>query len=185
MLKYSRMKTSKLTNYGRTNAATPIIIASVSFISVVIVGYLIYASLNTKTTNVATPQDYKTSTSKTDNTTYAILKPASVPSKLAECSATLSYDSNGNPSPIQCSNGALNIQAWNALAALEPTVMKLGYSPTQKQVQNGICLDGNAANQDSTAAISAPLETSVYQLSSLYYGWHFSINPTQLLTSGC
>lgn len=115
---------------------------------------------------------------------YAILKPATVPSKTIECELQLSYDSNGNPFPLQCSNGDLNVLAWNSLAALEPVVMKLGYSPSKAQVISAICTDGNVADLDSTPAISAPLETSVYQISALYYGWNFNINPSSILSNG-
>ncbi len=115
---------------------------------------------------------------------YAVLIPATVPPKIPECSEPLSYSSNGDPSPIQCSNGAINVNDWKAMAALEPTVMKLGYTPTGAQVVAAICLDGNAANQDSTPTISAPLETNAYAIASLYYGWTFGLNPVAILEHG-
>ena len=95
---------------------------------------------------------------------------------MAECNQSLSYASNGDPSPIECPNGELNVRAWNALAATEPTVMKLGYSPSKAQVISAICADANAANVDQSATVTAPIETTAYQIASLYYGWHFSIN---------
>ncbi len=179
------MRLIKITNHGRTPSIGPLIIASLSFIIVVIIGYFIYSSLNTYNSNVTQIQPATSNTKSKINTTYAILKPASVPSKVAECSASLTYSSDGNPSPLQCPNGDLNVLAWNSLSALEPQVMKLGYNPSQTQVENAICKDGNAAAVDSAPVILAPIETSIYQISSLYYGWHFSINPAQLLASGC
>ena len=159
----------------------------IMFFAIVGGGYIIYLESNLSktaaTTNNNSTAPTNTSTTST-NPAYSVLKPAIVPSKTAECSQTLTYSSDGNPSPIQCSNGDLNELAWNALAALEPIVMKLGYQPTTQQVISAICTDGNAANADSTPTIAAPIETSVYRIASLYYGWHFSINPQALLTRG-
>ena len=157
------------------------------FFAIVGGGYIIYLESNISKTATATSNNPTASTNNTvtnTNPSYSILKPAIVPSKTAECSQALTYSSDGNPSPIQCSNGDLNELAWNALAALEPIVMKLGYQPSTQQVISAICTDGNAANADSTPAIAAPIETSVYRIASLYYGWHFSINPQALLTRG-
>jgi hypothetical protein len=114
---------------------------------------------------------------------YKILKPANIPPKVAECKQSLIYASNGNLSPVKCSNGNLNILAWNAISAQEPKVMRLGYSPTQSQVQSAMCSDASAANIDSSVAISAPIEETAYYLSALYYGWNFSINPATVLSS--
>lgn len=145
-----------------------------------LVGYLIYSLFAGSSGVINAP-----ATGGPTTNAYAILKPATVPSKIAECSQPLTYQSNGNPSPVQCADGGLNILAWNALAALEPKVMGLGYTPSITQVKTDICIDGNAANQDSTTAISAPLEITAYQLAFLYYGWSFNINPGSLLTNGC
>lgn len=165
---------------------TPLIIATVTFLAVVAVGYYVFSKVNAKAVNTTgSSQQAKPATSINTNNLYAILKPATVPSKTAECSQPLSYNSNGDPSPITCNNGELNVLDWQAMAALEPKVMKLGYSPTVAQVEAAICLDGNAANADSNVYITGPLEANVYQISSLYYGWHFSINPINLLDNGC
>lgn len=152
------------------------------FFAVISAGYLIYLQISSSKPAPASASS--TAIASGSNTTYSVLKPATVPPKVAECSQTLSYDSNGDPSPIQCSNGDLNSLAWNAMAALEPKVMALGYAPTPQQVKTAVCTDGNAANADSTPAISAPIETTAYNLASLYYGWHFSLNPQVLLTRG-
>lgn len=153
----------------------------IAFFAAVFAVYIVYLQLKG---NSIAPTPTKPTTTYTRDTTYALLKPATVPPKISECSQTLSYDSNGNPSPLQCADGSLNVLAWNALAALEPKVMTLGYQPTVAQVKAAICTDGNDANADSSSIISAPLETSAYQLASLYYGWHFSISPEALLTNG-
>lgn len=165
-------------------AITPLLIAAVCFLVVVTVGYSVY-SRTAASSQASQSLQLKPSTNNTNQNNYSILKPATVPSKTAECSQTLSYASNGNPTPVQCSNGQLNILDWQAISALEPTVLKLGYSPTAVQVKAAICKDGNDANLDSSASISAPLEANAYQLASLYYGWHFNIDVISLLASGC
>ncbi len=170
----------KMDQSGLSTAALFILV--LAFFAVITAGYLIYLQLSSANSTPA--RTSSTASASSINTTYAILKPATVPPKIAECSQTLSYDSNGNPSPIQCANGDLNSLAWNAMAALEPKVMALGYNPTQQQVTTAICTDGNAANADSTPSISAPIENTAYNLASLYYGWHFSINAQALLTGG-
>lgn len=170
----------------RGAAVTPLIIASATFLVVVAIGYYVFSRVNAKAVNTAiNSQQTKITSNTSQNNPYAILKPATVPSKTAECSQQLSYNSNGDPRPITCSNGELNVLDWQAMAALEPKVMKLGYSPTAAQVEAAICLDGNAANADSNVYITGPLEANAYQISSLYYGWHFSINPIALLDNGC
>lgn len=169
-------------NY-RGSAST--LFAIIAFFSIVIlaIGYFVFLQFQSSALPVTAS---KTSASNSTTTnSFAILKPATLPPKIPECNAPLSYATNGNPSPIQCSNGALNIQAWNALAATEPTVMKLGYSPTQSQVESAICADANAANQFQSAAVTAPIETTAYKIASLYYGWHFSINAMAMINAGC
>ena len=104
---------------------------------------------------------------------YAILSPATVASKVAECSQPVNYNSSGVPAPLQCSNGDLNVTAWNALSAQEPKVMSLGYDPSVSALQSAFCSDLNAAASDSAPGADNGIETAVFQISSLYYGWSF------------
>ena len=106
-----------------------------------------------------------------------MLSPATVPSKTAECSQSVTYASNGVPGPVQCSNGELNSTEWNALAALEPSILKLGSNVNAGQVQSALC-------NDVATNISNPIELTVYQIARLYYGWNFSNNPSVVLTNG-
>jgi len=115
---------------------------------------------------------------------YAVLAPATVPSKTAECSTPISFQTNGDSGPIQCANGDLNATEWNALAALEPSVLGLGYSPSENQVEADLCSDANASNSDANTKNSAIVEQTVYQIASLYYGWSFPSSPVVVLTSG-
>src|SRR5665213_850368 len=100
---------------------------------------------------------------------YATLSPATVPSKTAECNQPITFAGNGNSGPVTCGNGDLNATEWNALAALEPTVMSLGYGPTASQVQTALCNDANASNSDANTKNSLIVEATVYQITALYY----------------
>lgn len=122
--------------------------------------------------------------SKTSANAYATLTPATVPSKVPECATPISFQSNGNSGPVQCANGDLNATEWNALAALEPSVMSLGYTATAAQVQTALCNDANASNSDANTKNSFIVEDTVYQITALYYGWNFSTNPSAVLSSG-
>jgi hypothetical protein len=157
---------------------TAFLISIAAFLAVLAIGFGLYALIG------GSPVKNNPGIGNRSISPYAILKPATVPSKTAECQQTLTYASNGNPSPLQCTNGDLNVLAWNALSALEPTVMKLGYNASQSQVESAICVDANVADLDSTPAISEPLEASAYALASLYYGWSFNLNP-QSVIAGC
>lgn len=139
-------------------------------------GYFIYKE-NHKHTSSVTKSVAAKQTNNPTNSAYATLTPATVPSKVVECSQQISYASNGVPDPVQCSNGDLNVTDWQALAALEPKVLTLGYDATASQVQSTLC-------SDVDANISNPIELTVYQIASLYYGWNFSSNPSVVLTNG-
>ncbi len=115
--------------------------------------------------------------------TYAVLKPAVVPSKVAECQQAISFSGNGNSGPTQCANGDLNVTEWKALAALEPTVMRLGYNPSISQLEADMCKDANASSSDANTHNSNATEATVYRISTLYYGWHFTLNPASVLST--
>lgn len=156
----------------------PTVLAVISFLLVVGIGYSIINHPKPKTSPVAAQPI------PMPKNNYAILSPATVPSKVAECHQDLTYASNGDPSPTQCTNGDLNIEAWNAVSAQELTVMRLSYNATPQQVTAAICADGKVGNQDASVASSAPIENTGYQLATLYYGWTFKLDPTAILTGG-
>src|ERR1017187_3778882 len=175
-----------MSNSQNSNAGFALIKTLVLLVVLVALGFLSHfvshsifkPSENSSTTNVA-PGAVTSSSAN-----YAVLTPATVPSKTPECSQQLTYASNGNPSPISCSTGYLNILAWNALSALELKVMTLGYSATPSQVQPTLCVDANAADADSSVNASNAIEESAYQISALYYGWSFTTNPSVVLSNG-
>lgn len=137
------------------------------------VGWLAYKYEHQTTTATTTTTSSTKSKSITNTaSSYAVLPPATVPSKLAECSQQLTISQDGNAIPVTCSNGDLNILEWNYLKGVSssrmPLIMTLGYNATNSQVQTATCSD--LASGDT----SYPIEGSTYQISALYYGWNFS-----------
>ena len=148
-------------------------------------GLTIFAIFHTsKSSQTVTSDNQRPSGNLTNS--FTILSPAAVPPKTAECSQAISFQSNGNSGPIQCANGDLNTTEWKALSALEPSVMSLGYNPSISQLQADLCSDAAASSSDANTKNSYLIETTVYQISALYYGWSFSPNPSAILTNnGC
>jgi hypothetical protein len=175
------MNSSRDSNAGFTLVKTVIllvVLVALGFLSHFVSHSIFKPSENSAMTNVVSGAATSPSAS------YAVLTPATVPSKTPECSQQLTYASNGSPSPVSCSNGYLNMLAWNALSALELKVMTLGYSATPSQVQSALCVDANAADADSKASASNAIEESAYQISAIYYGWSFATNPSVVLSNG-
>lgn len=152
------------------------LLIAVAILAIIVVGGLLVYKHDNKAP-AGQSHTVNTQTIPAANSAYAVLSPATVPSKTAECSLGITYGSNGVPGPVQCSNGDLNSTEWNALAALEPSVLILGYNVNASQVQTALC-------NDVAANISNPIELTVYQIAGLYYGWNFSTNPSVVLTNG-
>lgn len=159
--------------YTITEAVVAIVVAAI----LLFIGYLV---LNNPSHSSSTTSLSKNITSQSQyprTTNNKVLSPATVPSRVPECSQPISYSSIGVPEPYQCSNGYLNATEWQALAALEPSVLALGYNATANQVQSALC-------SDVKANISNHIEEIVYQIASLYYGWHFNTNPEVVILNG-
>ena len=173
------MKNSKLTN--------KLYVLAGFFIAIIVAG-LIFVAIEQTIQSLAvqsTPVPNQASATNTASSSpYAVLSPATVPSKTAECSTPISFASNGTSGPITCSNGDLNIKEWKALATVEPSVMTLGYSPSLSQVEAAICTDVRNTRSDSNTNYASLIEANVYNISKLYYGWSFSTNPISILSSG-
>lgn len=165
-------------------ASLEIIFAVLVVIALGLTGYFILHDSSKTATPIATSAKAITTPATTTNA-YAVLSPATVPSKIPECSTPITFTGNGNSGPIQCANGGLNVTEWNALAALEPTVMSLGYGATVAQIQPALCADANASNSDANTKNGSTVEATVYQISALYYGWSFTTNPAVVLNGGC
>jgi len=156
-----------------------ILVAAVACLVVVIIGLTLQHKLqatNAKAQN-STTHNSATSTGTRNSNEYAILAPATVPPKSPECHQQLTFSSGGDSGPVTCANGDLNVTEWNSLDTLEPTALTLGYNATISQVQTALCADVHAN-------VSNAIEETVYQIASLYYGWHFTGNPSSVLTNG-
>ncbi|HUD07283.1 MAG TPA: hypothetical protein VMR34_05340 [Candidatus Saccharimonadales bacterium] len=153
------------------------------FVVFVFVAYLLFHSsdqsivANTSASSTNTATTSASSDATTTSNPYAVLPPATVPSKAAECSQQITYSSNGVPGPTKCSNGGLNTLVWGSFAALEPEVMSLGYDATASQVETALCSDVHAN-------ISNPIEEATYQITSLYYNWSFTTDPSTVINNG-
>jgi len=106
-----------------------------------------------------------------------VLPPASIPSMVNECSKQLSIGADGDAGPVRCDGTQLNSLAWNYFAKGNPLVMAIGPNATPDEALEAMCAD---LSHGSTI----PIETSAYELASLYYGWRFGINPSSELVSG-
>lgn len=103
-----------------------------------------------------------------------VLAPASDLPVANLCSAPITTSADGNASPLLCSSGALNVDAWRFYAAVSASVMGLGLNPASGQVESAICDD--LAHNHATRVE----EASGYKLASIYYGWSFNIDVSRL-----
>jgi len=103
-----------------------------------------------------------------------VLPPAQDLPVASLCSKPIVTTTDGNALPLTCSNGALNVRAWNYYSLISASVLGLGLNPTQGQVESAICdaLKHNHATRTQ--------ETSGYKLASTYYGWTFNIDVAKL-----
>ncbi|HUD81266.1 MAG TPA: hypothetical protein VMR08_01390 [Patescibacteria group bacterium] len=171
---------------GRGFALVGALIAIILAVALGVTAYLVFHGSHQKTNQPATPAvPAITQPAVSSNTpSYAVLSPATVPSKTPECSQKLTYSGNGDSEPVQCANSDLNVTEWNALAALEPTVMTLGYDASSAQVQSALCTDARDSSSDANTNFSNIIEQTTYQIAALYYGWNFSSDPSVVLTNG-
>ncbi len=157
------------------NGLTVIIIAIL--VAILGIGWFVYSINKPKEIKNASSSVVSSPKISSSTNLYKTLAPATVPSKTLECAQPITYSANGVPGPVQCSNGGLNVTEWKALAALEPSVLGLGYNPSVNQVQNALCMDVKAN-------ISNPIEEMVYSIASLYYNWHLNPNPETVILNG-
>ena len=101
-----------------------------------------------------------------------VLVPATVASKIDECTRQLWTAVDGTVGPLNCSGKTLNTLAWQYYAKFDPLVMALGPYATEGQVINTICADLRGG-----ARVTIPQETESYQLAAQYYGWRFVLPP--------
>jgi hypothetical protein len=78
----------------------------------------------------------------------------------------MSYGADGNASPIICSNGAINVVAWDYLKPNAPALFAAGADASEAQVSTLV----------SKLVGPLPSSESEFCLVSAYYGWQFAIN---------
>ena len=99
-----------------------------------------------------------------------ILAPASEPPVATECSETVDVAPNGDISPLFCSDGGINVLAWQAYAKRNPSVMSLGREATSSVVLAAMCND-----LVSSVHASVNDEINIEALAARYNGWSFTI----------
>jgi hypothetical protein len=114
--------------------------------------------------------------SAADGSPRAVLAPATVPPASNECALQVTFDADGNASPLLCSDGGVNTIAWlhydkGAVGGQPVTFSKvLGLGPfaSPAQVYQAMCSDYQ--NVYGTR----PITESAEQLAQAYYGWKFA-----------
>jgi hypothetical protein len=111
----------------------------------------------------------------------AILAPATVPPASAECTEQVTYDADGNVSPLTCANGGVNSVAWTHYDNSGTELLRLGPYAGPEQVYQAMCHD--YADVYRTKQLAEDTEV----LAQAYYGWKFAgDNPAQdFETAGC
>jgi hypothetical protein len=103
-----------------------------------------------------------------------LLPPASDLPVANLCTKPIVIGADGNALPLTCSNGDLNVRAWQYYAGISASVLGLGLNPTQGQAESAIC-DDLKRNHATRAE-----ESNGYQLAKHYYGWTFNIDVVNL-----
>ena len=103
-----------------------------------------------------------------------VLAPATDPPAGSLCSAPIQTAADGNATPLLCRGGEVNVQAWQFYAEVSASILGLGLNPTAGQVQAAICDDFRHGHA------TKPQEVSGYKLATVYYGWNFNVDPSQL-----
>jgi hypothetical protein len=105
----------------------------------------------------------------------AVLPQAVGPPVHAECAPGFRLDADGNAGPATCQGDAVNVATWDFFAASKPPLLALGRAATECEV-------ARAYDDDQ---LTAPMNFTVFELASAYYGWTFgSAFTDQLAGSG-
>ncbi len=94
-----------------------------------------------------------------------ILYPQTTPPVINECAEQLEVGQDGNAGPLLCSNGELNILAWDYFTTTHDSVLALGPKTTASQLMAAMCSDLSNG--------TIPIEVTEARLVSLYNGWSF------------
>ena len=123
---------------------------------------------------VATASPAPTPSSNEVAVARQVLPPATDPPNVDLCSKPVVNTGDGNVLPLQCSTGALNVQAWTYYSTISASILSLGLNPSPAQPPSAMCDDiaHNGASRSQEAA--------AYRLAKAYYGWTFDLDPTKL-----
>ncbi len=106
---------------------------------------------------------------------WAVLPQAVGPPVHAECAPGFRLDADGNAGPATCQGDAVNVATWDFFAASKPPLLALGRAATE-------CEIARVYDDDQ---LTAPMNFTVFELASAYYGWTFgSAFTDQLAGSG-
>jgi hypothetical protein len=93
----------------------------------------------------------------------------------AACTEQVTYDADGNVSPLTCTNGGVNTVAWHVYAygqsgtKLDSSeLLRLGRYASPTQVYQAMCYD--YANVYKTK----PITENAEEIAEAYYGWQFA-----------
>ena len=143
-------------------------------------------SRTTSEANTSTTMSASTTTPV--QTLRTVLAPATTRPVGNECMLQLTYDADGNVSPLLCPGGGVNVLAWQHYAEgsigngppRPSMVMELGPYASPPQVYEAMCSD--YANLFGTN----PLTISAEELAVAYYGWTFAgDDPVMDFQQGC
>jgi hypothetical protein len=132
------------------------------------------ASTATPTADLATPIPAP-SPSPSPTVNPVVLNPATTPSVAGTCSEQLSFGADGNAGPIVCTNGAVNVLAWNYFTTSSAGLFAAGSNATPAQIQQ---------LESSAQGWTGPIGQSVYCLAAAYYAWSFGLNLDPLAQGG-
>ena len=86
-----------------------------------------------------------------------VLNPATTPSVVGTCSQQLSFGADGNAGPIICTNGAVNVLAWNYFITGSAGLFSAGSDATPGQIEQ---------LESSAQGWTGPIGQSVYCLAA-------------------
>jgi hypothetical protein len=105
----------------------------------------------------------------------AVLAPAAVQPVSAECTERVTYEADGNVTPLTCPNGGVNTIAWHVYAYGQSgttpdssQLLSLGRYASPARVYQAMCYDD--VNVYKTGALTERAE----EIAQAYYGWQFA-----------
>jgi hypothetical protein len=107
-----------------------------------------------------------------------VLAPAQNLPRIGECSAKLTHNADGNVEPLLCTDGHVNVLAWDYYARIgDAPILRLGPGASEREIETTLCTVQDATVQQ---------RLNEFTLVSAYNGWAFGSRPAQVLNgAGC